>query len=637
MVARYLSLVSLGQAVSCMRSAFPSPQTVERVPLSRAAGRVTAEPLFAPYTVPGANLAAMDGVAARSADTVGAADHHPICLPSAVRVNTGAVIPEGYDTVILIEDVSIDEQGYWIRKPAGPMQHIRPKGEDITAGSMVMPEGFLIRPFDIGALASYGITHPPVRRVQAALIPTGTELIEPGPTPRPGQVVESNTLMAAAFLEERGVSWTRLPLTRDDPDHIRAALEQAASENDLVIISAGSSAGTRDFTAPVIRDLGEVLIHGIEIKPGKPAIIGRIDDTPVIGLPGYPLSAQTVLREIVSPLLEAWGFPSPPDQRIRVRLAQTLTSELGLDEFVPHTAARIGNRYVATPQSRGAGVQMATIRSNTTVHIPRDMEGYAAESEVDALLTTDRDAVDATLMLSGSTDPILDILQNLLMKESVRAVRSGVGNRGGLLAIERDLCHAAPLHLPGHDGHVVDAVGEELSGLPVAALVLADMPIGIASHRGLSIDDLSDVRFINRQRGQEMHRYTETFFRGRGIDPAGINGTGTSARTHQAVAAAIREGEADAGITTIAAAASCGLTFEQTGIERYALFIREEHLYDPRVAALVRVVTSESFPAVLNQAGLYDTTATGTMVHMNSEPSGKIHRQPAPMKEMFTS
>lgn len=615
-MTRYLTQVSLTEAVRLVRETFPRPERSTRLPLLRSVGRTTAAPLYAPYAVPPVHTAAMDGIAVKSVETVGASDQRPVLLPHAVRVNTGNALPKGYDAVILIEDVWADEKGYRIRKPASPMQHVRAAGEDIKTGRMALPAGHLIRPFDVGALGTYGITEISVRSVSAALIPTGSELVMPGMPPKPGQVVESNTLMAEAFLEARGVDCVRYPITPDDPDLIRAAIEEAARDCDLVVVSAGSAAGTRDYTASVIGELGTVLVHGIGIKPGKPAIIGSVRERPIFGLPGYPLSAQTVLRSVIGPLLDRWGFTGDEEERLPVVLAQSLSSDVGFDEFVLHAVGRIGDRYVAMPQSRGAGVQMASVRANAVVWIPADLEGFDAGETVEASLTRDRASVEATLLLTGSHDPALDECANLAMDRGVRVVSSNVGNRGGILAVRRDICHAAPLHLPGDNDGVEKTIAAALPGLSLAVVTVASMPIGLVSRDGNT--DRAGLRFITRQRGSEMRSFIERFLAGRGGGAAETTVVEQEAPSHLAVATAVRDDAADIGITSLAAASSCGLAFEQVGTEQYVLVVREEHLKDPRMAALVRTIQSEAFSASLARIGHYDTAATGTVAHISA-------------------
>ena len=331
MVKRYLSVMPLDDALALLSREFPCRPSIVQVPLEEAVGRITNGPIFARYSVPEIHLAAMDGIAVRSMDTKGASEQHPITLPKAARVNTGNVVPPEYDAVIMIEDVWEADGNYSIRKAVAPWQHVRPAGEDLAESEMVMPSAHRIRAHEIGALATYGITQPEVIAVRVGLVPTGSELVLAGTRPAPGQVVESNTVMAKAMLDEAGATCTRYPFVEDKPEKIRNAIAAACKENDIVIVSAGSSAGTKDYTADVIAELGEVLVHGVAIKPGKPVIIGRIDKKPVIGLPGYPLSALTVIREIVLPLLRNYGlFVTEPD-RIRAHLTTAIAKDIGSD------------------------------------------------------------------------------------------------------------------------------------------------------------------------------------------------------------------------------------------------------------------------------------------------------------------
>jgi putative molybdopterin biosynthesis protein len=304
MVKRYLSLITFDEALHILKTSFAVPDRTEIVHVTQSLGRIAAEPVYARYSVPEVNLAAMDGIAVKSRDTFGASDRAPVTLQDFARVNTGNIVPSQFDAVIMIEDTWEVDGTFQIRKAAAPWQHVRPAGEDIREGRLVLPKGHEIRAFDIGALATYGIVDLKVTTFNVGIIPTGSELVPLGVRPSPGQVVESNTVMAQVLLESMGAHCTRLPIVRDDPDLIQEALRHAAQENDLVIISAGSSAGTRDYTAGAISAIGRLLFHGVAVKPGKPMMLGEIEGKPVIGLPGYPLAAQAVLREFAVPLLE---------------------------------------------------------------------------------------------------------------------------------------------------------------------------------------------------------------------------------------------------------------------------------------------------------------------------------------------
>ena len=437
MVKRYLSVISLNDALALLAREFPCIPSTVQIPLAEAAGRITTEPIFARYSVPEIHLAAMDGIAVRSGDTKGASEQHPVTLPKAARVNTGNVVPPEYDAVIMIEDVWETDGSYTIRKAAAPWQHVRPAGEDLAESEMVMPSAHRIRAHEIGALATYGITNPNVIAVRVGLVPTGSELVAAGTRPAPGQVVESNTVMAKAMLDDAGATCTRYPFVEDKPEKIRNAIATACKENDIVIVSAGSSAGTKDYTADVIAELGEVLVHGVAIKPGKPVIIGRIDKKPVIGLPGYPLSALTVIREIVLPFLRNYGLIINEPESIRAQITTAVAKEIGSDEFVLCTLGQVGSRWVVSPQSKGAGVQMSGVRANAYIRVPRTSEGFDAGGEVEAKLMVPASEATNALLITGSHDPVIDYLANLIRPQGITLLSTHAGSMGGLLALKK--------------------------------------------------------------------------------------------------------------------------------------------------------------------------------------------------------
>lgn len=610
---RYLSVIPLEEALTILKQ-IPIPLFVDQIPLERAAGRVTARPVFATYSVPEVHLAAMDGIAVRSEDTIGASEQSPVQLPDTRRVNTGNVVPPEYDAVIMIEDVWVDGESFTIRKPASPWQHVRPAGEDIAESEMILPSLHRIRPSDIGALAAYGISEIPVLGFRAGLIPTGSELVAPGTKPGPGQVVESNTRMAASWLSAVGGTCRRYPLTPDKPDVISDVLAKAANENDLVIVSAGSSAGTKDYTADVIAGLGEVLVHGVAIKPGKPVIIGKIGKVPVLGLPGYPLSALTVLRELVMPLVRYSGIPISEPGIISARLTSTLHSDAGTDEFVLLSVGRIGSSWVATPLSRGAGVQMSAVRSNAYLRIISSLEGYeAGENVLVSLNVRDTDAEEA-ILVTGSHDPVLDYLSELVRHEHVDLHSSHVGSMGGLLALKRNDCHAAPIHLLAPNGdYNLPFIEKYLPRQEIDLVCVAGREQGIVSREGLSIDDLPGRSFINRQKGSGTRMLLDHELQLRGISKEEIPGYEREATTHIGVALAVKTGEAEAGLCVYSAAKALGLPFVPVAKERYEIAIRREHVEDPRIAALVGAIRSQKFKNILGDLGGYDDSITGVL------------------------
>lgn len=612
MVRRYLTVTSLDDTLSLLSTGFSCIPSHEDVPLIKSVGRVTAIPVFSRYSVPEIHLAAMDGIAVRSQETAGASEQHPVTLGQAVRVNTGNVVPRGYDAVIMIEDVHIDNGRFTIRKAAPPWQHIRPAGEDIGESEMALPSRHLIRPSDIGALAAYGITHVTVLTIRIGLIPTGSELVSLGEIPAPGQVVESNTVMTEAMLGLLGARCTRYPMVKDDPALIGGMLQQAVAENDLVVISAGSSAGTKDYTADVIAGMGEVLIHGIAIKPGKPAIVGRIDKKPVIGMPGYPLSALTVLREVVLPLIHRYGLPAVSFGTVDARFTVSVSKDIGSDEFILCSLGLVGTNWVLSPLSRGAGVQMSAVRSNAFLKIPAGVEGYEQGTIVPATLTVSRRDAERALLVTGSHDPLIDHLADLLQHHDVELHSTHAGSMGGILALKKNECHAAPVHLLADNGdYNIPYLQKYMPGEEVVLLCIADRQQGIVSKEGLGMCDLPAHTFVNRQRGSGTRMLLDYQLRQNGIDPAEIHGYEREVTTHLAVALAVKSGEADAGMCVYSAAKALGLRFNPVASERYEIAIRREHLEDPRVQSLCKVLKSPAFGEILDRLGGYDTKERG--------------------------
>jgi putative molybdopterin biosynthesis protein len=613
-VKRYLNVMPLDEVFSLLAREFACIPAVETVPLEAASGRITARPIFGTYSVPEIHLAAMDGIAVASTDTRDASEQHPVTLGHVARVNTGNVVPPGFDAVIMIEDVWETDGKYTIRKSAGPWQHVRPAGEDLAESEMVMTSRHSIRPHETGALATYGITKLDVITVRIGLVPTGSELVAAGTRPAPGQVVESNTVMAKAMLESAGARCTRYPFVEDKPEKIADAIRKACRENDIVIVSAGSSAGTKDFTADVIAGLGEVLVHGIATRPGKPAIIGRVDRKPVFGLPGYPLSALAVIRELVLPFLRNYGLFVPEPQVIQAVITSALPKEIGSDEFVQCTLGKVGDRWTVSPQSKGAGVQMSAVRANAYLRVSRESEGFNAGDIADARLMVPLREAENALLITGSHDPVLDHLANLLRPADVSLISTHTGSMGGIIALKKDECHAAPSHLLSPDGsYNTEYIRKYLPGIPVDLICVAGRQQGIVSRDGLTLADLTGRTFINRQKGSGTRMLLDYELKRAGIDPKTIPGYEREVTTHIAVALAVKSGEADAGMCVFSAAKALGLPFIPVAQERYELAIRREHWEDPRIRNLVEAIRSEEFRALLTRLGGYDSMETGIL------------------------
>ncbi len=470
MVKRYLDQITLEKAVEIIKN-IPPVIGSRHLPLIDASGHILAESLYAKYSVPEVPTSAMDGFAVRSQETSTAGDQNPVTLTNFERANTGNVIAKGFDAVIKVEDAWFDEQDLHkitIRKSINPGTNIRPPGEDIKKDQLILPSGTKILPFNIGAIAAYGFTSVKVKRILIGIIPTGTELILPGTQPAPGQVVESNTLMAEVYLRQFGADVIRYPPVTDNKVLIRGALEKAVDECDIIIVSAGSSAGTKDFTASVISEIGKLLFHGVSVKPGKPAMVGIINNKPIFGLPGYPLAAQTILRVLVSVLIENWGWTGPEQKTVPIVLGSPVASDGGVDEFSLYAAGRIGDHYTAIPLSRGASVQMTGVRSNCIVQIPLGVEGYETGEVVDALLLVEKEELDQTVLICGVNGGSLEHLTEKCMKEDIRIRVGTTSGISALILLKNESCHLASVS-KGEDRSIC---GPEYQTISIGDLLL---------------------------------------------------------------------------------------------------------------------------------------------------------------------
>ncbi|NLM30039.1 MAG: molybdopterin biosynthesis protein [Methanomicrobiales archaeon] len=595
MSRRYLNLTPLPDALAAMRRAFPPLNHTETVPLRLSVGRVTAEPLYAEYSIPQADIATFDGYAVRSEDTLGAQDQQPLPLTRSARINTGEILPPSFDAVVMVEDTWDEGGEIWIRKSAAPWQHVRHAGEDIRAGELILPKGHQIRPFDTGALATYGITRLGVRSVRVGIIPTGSDLVPPGVVPAPGQTVETNTLMAEAYLTRMGATCHRYEIVPDDPDLIREALLGAVAENDLIILSAGSSAGSRDYSSDVVGALGEIIFHGIAVRPGKPVLLARIDGKPVLGMPGYPVAAQTILREVVGELLHWWGLSPIQGEQLDVRLSRKLTSDIGFDEFIPVSVGRVDGTCWATPHPRGGGIQMAVVRANGYLHVPAGQEGIGAGEEVRVRLTVPPERIAHTLICTGTRYPALNELGNCLSDTGYLLHCCNASTMGAVLALRAKACHAASVCIPETESAWDDQVLRYLPGVDLLRVQVARAELGIASREAPDAGAVESLRFVNRPKGSAARVFLDAWLEEQGVDPARIAGYDHEVRTSGAVAAAIENGFADAGVCPADTARKAGLRFIPLGYETCDLLVREELAGDDGVADLIRAAQSPEF------------------------------------------
>lgn len=643
---------------------------VETIPLDeQALGRVTAEPLWARVSSPNYHASAMDGFAVRAEDTEGAGPTTPIQLsvlsdPLSVQaqyVDTGDPLPEWANAVIPIENTeAIEAKGNLtsdlrhpasirIRSAVAPWTHVRPLGEDIVATQLVLPAGHTLRPADLGAVAASGHAEVKVARPpRVAILPTGTELVQIGSELKRGEILEYNSLVLAAQVKAMGGIPTRFPITPDNFDDICARVAEAARAQDMILLNAGSSAGAEDFSARVVEKLGTLLVHGVAVRPGHPVILGLIARKeaamktsrkqesasgeytprnhviPIIGVPGYPVSAALTVDIFAEPVIARWLGRRPLElPEVEASLTRKITSPAGDDDFVRVAVGRVGEKLLAAPLSRGAGVITSLVRADGLMLLPRGEQGAEAGQKVRVRLVRGQSDLDKTIFCIGSHDVILDLLAQFLAGHDRRFVSSNVGSQGGLIALKRGEAHLAGSHLldPGTGEYNRAALQQYLPKVPVRLVCLVHREQGLMTRRGnpMNIRNLvslarPEVRFVNRQRGAGTRLLLDYQLNLMGIHPSQIRGYNEEEYTHLGVAAAVASGRADCGLGIPAAAAALDLDFIPLFHERYDLVIPLTYAQSPLLAPLFDVIHDAAFRNAVEALPGYDVREMGRMI-----------------------
>jgi len=597
----------------------PLLQRSETIPVTESLGRITRHAVYAKYSSPLYNAAAMDGIAVRAAITREASETHPLTLHAGedfVVVDTGDPIRSPFDAVIMAEDLIEREDGDLdIIASVAPWQHVRPVGEDIVAGEMLLASCHRIRPIDIGVLLSGGILEVEVyRQPRVAIFPTGTELIEPGVEPKEGDIIESNSRMFEAMVRECGCLPTRFAPIADEYESIKSAIAKAAEDFDCVIVNAGSSAGTEDFTVHVLRELGEVLVHGVAIKPGKPVMMAVVNEKPVIGLPGYPVSAYIGFEQFVKPTLALLsGEAEQKNNAVDAVLTRRLVSSLKHREYVRVKIGRVGDKMVAAPLARGAGAAMSLVRADGFCVIPQNQEGVEAGDTVRVELYRSVQEIDHTVVAIGSHDLILDVIADMMpnLYPGNHLSSTHVGSMGGLMALRRSEAHIAPTHLLDEETGVYNvSYLKKLFNEPIALIKGVERIQGLIVKKGnplgiRSVEDLPNFRYVNRQRGAGTRVLLDYLLKKKGISPESIEGYEREAATHMAVAAAVQSDSADVGMGILSAARAMGLDFVEIGPEEYDFAVPASYLELEHVQNFIAVLRSEEFHRRLDELGGY--------------------------------
>ena len=629
----YLTNVSLAKAKEdyvnlLVKNGFAAK--TETIPVFEACGRVTAKAVYASICAPHYAASAMDGVAVRAKDTFGATETTPITLKTEqyTVLDTGDPVPDGCDAVIMVEDIVKNEDGsITIHEAAAPWQHIRQIGEDICAGEMILPSFVTVSPSAIGAMIAGGVLELEViRKPLVGIIPTGDEIVSPCTDPKPGDILEFNGSIFSAMVRQWGAEAKIYPIVPDKFEKIRDMVEKASKKCDMVLLNAGSSAGREDYSAKVIRELGEVLYHGIAMKPGKPAILGCKGNVPILGVPGYPVSGIIVIEELLKPLVAQWlKTPSGKKQYVQAVLTRPVVSGLKYQEFVRVRMGYVGEKLMASPLNRGSGVVSSFMKADGILEIPQGVEGYEAGAEVNIRLLCEPEKLSNTLVVIGSHDPLLDELGDFMhiANNDVFMSSAHVGSMGGVMAVRRGEAHAAGCHLldtetgkynvsfvkkyfPKGGVKLVRCVGRQ-QGLMVAA----GNPLGIEKFADIAKENL---RYVNRQKGSGTRILTDFLCKQDKIDTDTIYGYDREELTHNSVAVQIASGSADAGMGIYSAARLYGLDFIPICVEEYDLMIPDKCWDTPQVQQMLAALKSREFQEKLLAMGGYTLDRPGEVI-----------------------
>ncbi|MFN2341559.1 MAG: molybdopterin biosynthesis protein [Halanaerobium sp.] len=630
MVKKYLDKISLADALNKLKNNFKDFKIEsEIIKTSEAEGRITVKGVKAKRSAPDYYASAMDGIAVKAQTTAGASERAPVDLEigkDAYPVDTGDPIPEQFNAVIKIEEVNqIDDETYSIEKGVPPWNHIRSIGESAVKGNLLVTASHQLKDYDLGALLEAGITEVEVyKKPLVTIIPTGDELITAEETPKKGELVEFNSQMVRAALKKWGAEVKITEIIPDQRKLIAERFKKALKESQMVIILSGSSAGRGDYTIDILKDRGNILFHGVNIMPGKPLIAAEIEEKPVFGLPGYPLSAwldnQLFIRELVYQLQ---GVQAPEFNQIEAELKRKVPSDIGLEEFLRvNLTVNSDNQYTAVPLKRGSSAMESIVKADGIMRIAENKEGLHPGDRAPVILLNERNKIKNNLLLIGSHDLSLDLIRNQLRQKNYNfdLKLQTVGSMAGLTALRRGESQIAGAHLldPETGEYNTAHLKRFFKGEKLVVLNLVQREQGLYLKKGnpkniKEINDLikEDINYINRQRGAGTRVLFDYLLAQNNIAPAQIAGYEKEEFTHIAAAAAVGRGSADAALGIRAAAEVMEVDFMPLAEEKYELIFKEEILADSRIQNLIELLNQEEIKNKIEKLGGYQCRNTG--------------------------
>ena len=598
---------------------------VEEIDVRKALNRVAAEEIYSIYSSPSFHSCAMDGVMVESKKTATAREHMPLTLTKEdyMYCDTGDPLLKPYDAVIMIENIVEEGDNITIQAPVHSWENVRPIGEDIIEKDLIFPQFHKFRPIDLSIMLSAGLKKVKViKRPKLAIIPTGDEIVSGSEGLKVGEIIESNSAMFVAMAEEMGAEAEVLPIVKDDRELLKSTVKKAMEKYDMVVMNAGSSAGRDDYTASIAKDLGKLLAHGISIRPGKPAVIASIGGKPFIGVPGYPVSGHIVFQEVIETILERKMHLKKKEVTVvEGELTRPAVSSLKNTEYVRVKVGKIKDKLFFTPMDRGAGSSYSLSQSDGYLIIDKNSEGHVKGERVAVRLHdyVSPSDFDKRIVSIGSHDMVLDIINDLFAKEGSEysLLSSHVGSFSGLQALLSDNCHIAPSHLLGKDGkYNNEAVSMLFKGQEMAMINVVGRRQGFIVEKGnpkniKTIEDLKNLKMVNRQRGAGTRVLFDYLLEKAGIDGKGIEGYDHEVTTHLAAALAVKNGDVDFAVGVESAAVKMDLDFIYLADEDYEFVLKRETLDQEPIKELIEMLRSDLFKKTVDALGGYNTLKSG--------------------------
>ena len=627
----FLTNISVEEARAKMLTALKENRAsvgTEEVPVRFANGRMTARAHYARRSSPHYVASAMDGIALMAEKTAGASEGSPVTLQPSdyIVVDTGDPLPENTDCVVMIENVVEAEDGaVRLYSASAPWSNVRQVGEDVCMGDMICPSYTRVSPAMIGAFMAAGVyTVEVVKKPVFGIIPSGDEIVDGDADLKPGDIPEYNSAIFAEMLEDWGCEAHVYPVVKDKIELLEAAVKKALDECDAVLTIAGSSAGRDDYTSTILGDLGELLVHGISIKPGKPAVLGHIGPKPFIGVPGYPVSGIIVMDEITKYVASYLSHQAPVKAHTaEASLSRKATSSLKYTEYIRARASDVNGKIVAVPMPRGAGVVSGFAKATGMFKIDQNSEGLEGGSVVKMDLLRPRRELTNSVCVTGSHDPLIDEMADILLRsdDPVNVVSSHVGSMGAIMALRSREAHLGGVHLLDMETGVYNISYIEKyfpkGGVTLVRCVNRQQGIMVAKGNPKNIQtvkDLKGISYVNRQKGAGTRVLLDYLLEKEGMTPDDIYGDTREEYTHTAVAAASAAGGADAGLGIYSAAHTYDLDFIPLWDEEYDFLVLTEAMKEDKVRNFLDILKSDTLRARLEELGGYNIIAPGEVI-----------------------